>query len=135
MGQNGDTAQLISPLWNFTSWTTINFAFIIIGSGLTESETSSLALYQLSALRSPVKLLTRLTPSQSKDFRQGSVCAPPGQYHLMFQGVQGMPYEQVMGLPYVELGGLCVFDNNTKISDATGWLKDLTISYRLNFLF
>lgn len=120
MGQNGDIAQLISPLWNFKNWTTINFSFIMIGSGLTKSETSSLALYQLSALRSPVKLLIRVTPSQSKDFRYGSVCAPPGQYHLMFQGVQGMPYEQIMGLPYVELGSPCVFDNNTSVTDATG---------------
>src|SRR5688572_24674355 len=94
LGQMGDQVQLVSPLWTFQKPTRLSLTYIMMGSEPQPSDSKAgLYLYQYSELHVPVRQLFNATSFKARDLKISEVCVPSGTYHLMFLGVQGIPYE------------------------------------------
>lgn len=107
LGQMGDQVQLVSPLWTFGQPTLIRITYIMMGSAQPPDSTAGLYLYQYSELHVPVRLLFNATSFAERDIQEQDVCVPSGTYHLMFLGVQGIPYESDFALDIVKIVGKC----------------------------
>lgn len=124
-GQVGDQVQLVSPRTNFSRPTLISFDYIMSStSDLTDNGVSGLYLYQFSTLHTPLQMLFKKTNFNDTNFMTAEVCAPAGQYHLMFLGVQGRLYEQAIALPSVKILGDCALNSNSRQNDGIAGVYD-----------
>jgi hypothetical protein len=111
LGQEGDRAELISPLTTFSSATQLAFRYIAItDSSLDQSSQPplALALYELNELQVPIRQLFQTTDRLTvNEWHRASVCIPAGRYQLMFVGTQGQPYSVDIGLDDITSEGNC----------------------------
>ena len=134
-GQVGDQVQLVSPRTNFSRPTLVSFDYIMSStSDLTDNGVSGLYLYLFSILHTPLQMLFKKTNFNDTMFMTAQVCAPSGQYYLMFLGVQGRLYEQAIALPSVKILGGCVPNSNSRQNGDFSGDYDGDFSHELNLI-
>lgn len=111
LGQMGDQVQLVSPLWTFKEPTMLSLTYIMMGTDPQPPDShAGLYLYQYSELHVPVRQLFNATSFKARDLQVSYVCVPSGTYHLMFLGVQGIPYESDFALDIVLIDKTCDYE-------------------------
>ena len=104
-GQNGDTAVLISPLYNVTSPTQLSIHFHM--KMPTKELTARLEVFLVTALRLPLLKAFSKVGNYGENWNEERLCLPTGSYMIQFIGTQGKTFDSDIGLDNIKLDGDC----------------------------
>ena len=105
LGEEGNQAALLSPLWTFVETTIVSFKYMMVGSA--SDLDSYLSLYRYDLLHVPTLLLKTANVGVYGSWQTAQACVPVGTYQLMFLGAQGSPYELNVVFDAVQIVGGC----------------------------